>query len=437
VTATIWAMRAVVAAALAACSLLVATGCGSSTAASSKAGGDAAHLVPSSALAFVSADTNLDSAQWGTVKDLLGPFELPKKLDYQRDVRPALGDQLNVAVLGIQNGKPEAVAIVKPDDTAKLMKLAAQFDQGTEHYTVQQIDGWSVVADSAESFQAVRTAGSGSALADDATYKSATSQLSPDALAIAYASGKGAQALPQRFRPLLSGSPKWVTAELTAADHAVRLDARASTASGPATYKPTLLRDVPSGAMLAVSFRNVNELLARLRAESTQAGSLAPLLAKLKGLTGEGVLSVAPSSLSVLPVLTLEVKPKDPTGAEVSLKALAAQVGKNLPLRVKREGAKVLLTNAAGSASSGGSLVDDAQFKDALAATDVPQDVTWLAYADVPRLRPLIQAFAALLPSKGSKTNTKIELNDKIGTVVAYGARTGSTSRLVVRATHA
>lgn len=428
-------MRAVVAAALAACSLLVATGCGSSTAATSKAGADAARLVPSSALAFVSADTNLDSAQWGTVKDLLGPFEMPKNLDYQRDVRPALGDQLNVAVLGIQKGKPEAVAIVKPDDAGKLTKLAAQLDQGTEHYTVQQIDGWSVVADSAESFQAVRSAGSGSALADDATYKSATAQLSPNALAVAYATGRGVQALPQRFRPLLSGSPTWVTAELTSADRAVRLDARASTASGPAAYKPTLLRDVPSGAMLAVSFRNVNELLARLRAASTQAAPLAPLLAKLKGLTGEGVLSVAPSSISVLPVLTLEVRPKDPAAAEASLKALAAQVGSNLPLHVKHEGAKVLLTNAAGNPAGAGSLVDDAQFKDALAATAVPQDVTWLAYADVPRLRPLIQAFAALLPSKGSKT--KIELNDKVGTVVAYGARTGSTSRLVVRATHA
>ena len=74
-------MRAAIAAALAAVFLLVAAGCGSSTAATDQAGGDAAQLVPPSALAFVSADTNLDSAQWGTVKDLFGPIQLPKDLD--------------------------------------------------------------------------------------------------------------------------------------------------------------------------------------------------------------------------------------------------------------------------------------------------------------------------------------------------------------------
>src|SRR5437867_12767996 len=141
-------MRGASAAALAAVFLLVAAGCGSSTAATDQLGGDAAQLVPPSALAFVSADTNLDSAQWGTVKDLFGPIKLPKGLDYQRDVKPALGDEVNLAVLGIDNGKPDAIAIVKPDDKARLDKLAAMFDQGNEHYTVQQIDGWSVVADS-------------------------------------------------------------------------------------------------------------------------------------------------------------------------------------------------------------------------------------------------------------------------------------------------
>jgi len=55
--------------------------------------------------------------------------------------------------------QPEAVAIVRPTDVSKLQALAKKFDQGTEHYTVENIGGWSVVADSAASFQAVRDAG--------------------------------------------------------------------------------------------------------------------------------------------------------------------------------------------------------------------------------------------------------------------------------------
>ena len=54
---------------------------------------------------------------------------------------------MNLAVLGIDNGQPEAVALVQPTDEAKLSALAKKFDQGSEHYTVEQIGGWSVVAE--------------------------------------------------------------------------------------------------------------------------------------------------------------------------------------------------------------------------------------------------------------------------------------------------
>jgi hypothetical protein len=428
-------MRAAVAAALAAAFVLVAAGCGSSsTAATGQLGGDAVQLVPSSALAFVSADTNLDSAQWGTVKDLFGPIQLPKKLDYQRDVKPALGDEVNLAVLGIDNGKPEAVAIAKPDDQTKLSKLASMFDRGSEHYTVEQIGDWSVVADSADAFQAVRGASSGDSLADNPDYQTATSQLGGDALATAYATGNGVEVLPEKMRALVrvAGSPRWVAARLTAKDDAVRIDTRTSAAAGPESYKPTLLRDVPSGAILAVSFKNVNELLARVRAQPTLRTSLPPLVSDLNGVGGEGVLYVVPGA--ILPVVTLEVRPENPAAAATSFRAIATRLGNSLPMHVRREGAKVFLTTAPANLGSSGSLVDDKPFKDALAAADVPDDVTWLAYADVPHLSPLIQAFSALLGNGKQTTNLKL---DKLGTLVAYGASTGSTSRLVVRITHA
>ena len=209
-------MRAA-AAALALGLLLVAAGCGNSTAATGTSSGtDAASLVPASALAYVSADANLDSESWQVITDLLGP--IGTDADYKRDIKPALGERVNLAVLGVENGKPEAIAIVKPTDVGKLQALAKRFDQGSEHYTVESIGGWSVVGDSAASFQAVRDANTGGSLADDADFKSAMSQVGDSTFATAYASGAGVGQLPAKLRALVrvAGSPRWVAAGITA-----------------------------------------------------------------------------------------------------------------------------------------------------------------------------------------------------------------------------
>ena len=413
-------MRAAAAAALSAVSLLVAAGCGSSSAATGMPGQDAATLVPSSALAFVSADANLDSQGW---KTLMKVYPVALDANIARDFPAAVGDELNLAVVGLDQGKPEVVAIVKSKDKAKLQSLAKKFDQGDEHYTVEDIGGWQVVADSAANFQAVRDASTGSSLADSQDFKQAAAQLDGDALAFAYANGSVVQKLQANLRSLI-GAPRWLAARLVAGKHDLRLDVRATGGKAPAAYKPTLLRDAPSGSALAVSFKNVDELRALLPSS---------FLPELKGLSGEGVLYVSPASL--LPVVTLEVRPKDPAAAAKSLRALANGAAKNLGLHVSRKGATVLLTNASGH-GSGPSLVDDKQFKDALAAADVPNDVTWLAYADMPRLAPLIQAFSALSGQdrKQKPEQSKLKL-DKLGMVVAYVARAGSSSQLVVRTT--
>ena len=63
-----------------------------------------------------------------------------------RDFPAAVGDELNLAVLDLENDKPEVVAIVKSKDRTKLESLAKKFDQGNEHYTVEDIAGWQVFA---------------------------------------------------------------------------------------------------------------------------------------------------------------------------------------------------------------------------------------------------------------------------------------------------
>jgi hypothetical protein len=417
-------MRAALAA-LALGLVLVASGCGSGSAAiSASSGTDAASLVPASALAYVSADANLDSDSWQVVKDIFGP--VAGGVDYKNDIAPALGDRVNLAVLGVDNGKPEAVALVKPTDDAKLAALAKKFDNGNEHYTVEKIGGWSVVADSAENFQAVHAADSGTALADNADFKAAMAQVGSAGFATVYASKDGVQQLPAKLQALVrvAGSPRWVAAGLDVDKQAVHIDARAAGGSTPAAYAPALLRDVPSGAILAVSFKNVNQLLARIQAEPTLRASIPSFVTGLRTLGGEGVLYLLPGTL--LPVVTLEVKPADPAAAATSLRALAAKAAKTLPLHVERRGAKVFLTNAAPGFDPGsGSLVDDQPFKDALAAADAPAKVTWLAYADIQRLAPILQALASLTGKGQTKPSTMPKL-EKFGTLVAFGTSAGS-----------
>jgi len=245
--------------------ILVVSACGGTTTATrAAAGGDAASLVPPDAIAFVRADADLDSAQWRSLEDLVGPIDLPA--DYAQTIKPAVGDQLNLAVLGIEQGKPEAVAIVKTNDEAKLRALASKFDQGDEHYTVERVGEWSVVADSPEAFAAVRSAQSGRSLADVPAFQSATGRLDPNALAAAYVDGARLGAATGKAASVtqLLGSPRWLTAQATAQGKALQVDARAGTPKqARAAYRPSLLRDVPSGALLAVSFKDGNVALKR------------------------------------------------------------------------------------------------------------------------------------------------------------------------------
>ena len=400
------AMRAAVLAALA----VVLAGCGGGAATTSaKLDSGAAQLVPPNAIAFVSADSRFDSPQWRTLFDLVGPVKLTAKL------KDAVGDQLNVACIPTADGS-EVVAIVKPTDEAKLRSFAANLDK-QQHYTVQKVGDWSVVADSQEAFDAVRSAAAGRSLADVAQFRAASGQVDGNALATAYADGTAVDKLGGRLAKLTSatGSPKWVAAQLVPEDHAARLEIRTSAPTPASAYRPTLLRDVPSGAIAAVSFKDADGALANMQALDHYLGF--PVKSLLPALRGEGVAYVLPGAL--IPIFVFEVQSPQPDAAERALRKAAARVTL-LPLRVTRYGARVVLTNAPASFKTpSGSLVDDQPYKDALAAAGVPDRVTFVAYADVQRLRPLLELLMV-----------KTQRVEQVGSLVAFG----TPSRMVVRA---
>src|SRR5256714_12750610 len=191
-----------------------------------------------------------------------------------------------------------------------------------------------------------------------------------------------------------------------------------------------LRRDGPAGAIAAVSFKDLDKPLAQLHGAERYLG--VPLSQLLPALRGEGVFYVLQGTL--VPTFAFEVQSPAPAAAEAGLRKVAAKIeqraGGALVVRVSRYGSRVVLTNAPQSTTSlGGSLVDDQPFKDALAAAGAPDRVTFLAYADVQRLRPLLETLAQLAGGKGS-SSTRVSTLDRIDNHVAFG----TPSRLVVPA---
>jgi hypothetical protein len=444
-------MRVLIVAALASLAL-VAAGCGAAR--SSTAGGgadlgsDAAQLVPANALAFVSLDTDEGSDQFKQLDrltrglparaDLIAAIDkalAAKGLDYARDVKPALGAELDLAVLKIENGKPEAIALARPDDEAKLRALASKLDRGGEHYTVERVGDWSVVADSADAFAAVRAAEGGRSLGDTGGYSAASEALPSELLARVYATGRAVDLVRARL-PLLpaTGSrPDWIAASLVTEGDALRI--RLAKVPAGTAVDPSLLGQVPSGAILAFSFQGAPGAAAQLR--RVTGGRLLGLgpagLAAL--VSGPGVVYVRAGS-AILPVFGAELRPKDPEAAVAALGRIAARVqrksGGALVLVVRRDGGRIFVADSQAAIDdlrgSGPKLVDDPPFKDAVAAAG---GGTPLLYADVQQLLPLVQLAGGILGVHLPKA-----VGDSLafaGTVVAVARQSGGVAQLEVR----
>jgi len=414
-------MRALAAAALAVLVVVVA-GCGSRTtpgiARGANVDGNAATLVPADAKAFVAIDTDLGSQQWQRIDTLTKSFpgrakaiaKLLDGLDWQKDVAPALGPELDVAVLG----KQDVVAFTKPSDESKLQALAAKLSKGNEHYTVEDIGGWSVVADSQDLFTRVHAVQSGQSLAEAPAFQSAWSSIAGDGVARAYVS---------------RAAGNWLAARVGADADALRVDAAIHPRTLPALASRSLLGDVPSGAALAVAFRTTGDLLQQFPSTKLPVKQLAPFLA------GGGVLYARPAGL--LPEVALELAPNDPKAAAASANALLHSLaGKLGPLQLTAQlsAGKLVISDSPAAATalrSGPKLVDDAAFKDVLAKAGVPAQTTFLAYADVPQLAPFIPVLLQGITGKAPDPSLAENLAH-VGPVVAWGTRDGALMRLHV-----
>jgi hypothetical protein len=445
------------AAALLAGLALVGAGCGGGSKPSAAGGEGAASIVPASAPIYASVDTSMSSDQWKALDALLDKFpgkdtilreareaaESDTKVRWKTDVKPALGDEFDVAVLDLEAGT-NIVGLLQPKDEGAFARLVkktnAEAKKPTDKIYVLDYKGWKVIADGqAKLDRFEQAAGSGSPLADDPTFKDATGTLSEDALAKVYANGtkifdRLEQVLPQLAGSKGQGRIDWAAAELVAKDDGLSLDGSiksSGTKSKEKPYEAKLLDAVPAGALVFASFSGNGSARAQVQDALRTATGLPPqlrplvtLFARLGPLFAHENAFYVRAGAAFVPEVTLVTQPDNPTRGVATIDRIVASLAKTvgIPLRARpvtiaggrfkelnlgrvsifygEAGGKVIVTDAQRAVSDlqggGEKLRDDATFKDAKAASGLPDKTGGFVYLNLKDGIPLVESLAQL-----------------------------------------
>jgi hypothetical protein len=311
--------------------LALVAGCGGDE----RATGSAANVAPASAAAFVALDTDLAGDQWqavdrllrrfpatrGGVPDLLSKLE-GDGLDFERDVRPALGPEVDVVVIDART----AVLLTQPADAAKFRALVERHDG-----VAREIDGWWVAAESEAALDRFEEGRADGSLADEDAYADPVGELPEQALATAWADPQRLMAAAQQGRgrdeaaaigDCLRGGESTATAfALVAEDGGVRVRGVARAAGeAPEGVAGTLADELPGGELAYLGLYGLGERLREvLRCAADRDEEVARQIAMVEFALG---LSLEED---VLPILAREtavvVYPGPPTGAHVVLAA--------------------------------------------------------------------------------------------------------------------
>jgi Protein of unknown function (DUF3352) len=480
------------AAAACAATAVVAAGCGGSTPKSGGLGESGASMVTSGALAYVAIDSDLGSSQWQKLDSLLKKFpirdrllaklkdELAKKqLDYERDVKPALGPETDLAVEAGSSVQDIAYAYLwKPDSMEKAKALVQKLDQSSPSAT-RIVDGWLVVSDKEEMIDRVLK-GSGSSLADDGKFKEAMGKLPDDALVKAYANGRQISDLVDSIfggtaqtTALGGGSSQfgldkldWLAAALAAKDDGIGLEGDIKGTNGTPfalqQYESKLISGVPADAIAFISFHGKPgfDPLSQARRNPAFSEGLRQI-EQMLGMSLDHVFALFEHETVFyvrrgpgIPEFSLVLETPDTQQALTTIDGLASRVAAFTHGRLgseKEDGldvktltygpvtlhwagfdGRVLLTTAPTGISdyraSGDKLGDSSSFKDALDAAGAPDKNGGLVYVNLADAVQLIQNYAGIA---NGKLPADVRENLKpLRSLVAYGTSGDDVTKL-------
>jgi Protein of unknown function (DUF3352) len=446
---------------------VAAAGCGggAKSGSSSSAG---ASLVRSGAIAYIAIDSDTGSDQWKQLDALAKKFPgrdlaiagLESKLgeqgvSWEDDVKPAVGPEVDVGVVGTSQSNASFALLTQPKDEGKFKALVNKMNAKSSDSPAvyRKVGDWYALSQSQQMIDRVLASKDAKTLADDSAFKEGQSKLTDAALVKAYVNTKALnsliQASPRRASPYGSVSPTLakldsLSAALSAEDDGVRV--HGATVGQDVTggsYASELLAQAPADALAFLTFRGGSQT-------STSLGQIGGALQSTLGVTGkqiaalfenESALWVRPGA--VIPEVTAILQPDHTAAGMVTLDKLAAALAASAGATVHQRtldfgqfaihygpvGGKIVITNApggvAGAASSGEKLPSGADFSEAKSAAGLPDSTSGFVYIDLKNAIPLIEGFAAL---SGENVGSSMTQNLRpLRSFLAWGAGSGDT----------
>jgi hypothetical protein len=427
---------------------LVAAGCGGTT---SQIGTGASGLVPASAPAFIAVDTDLGSSQWRTIDALASRFpgkqkaidawksELRKQgLDWEKDVKPALGTELDFAWLDFERGGQNFVALAQPQDQSKfeqlIRKANASESDPSNRAVYDKFQGWEVIAPEQSTIDRFEKASSSEApLADRAAFKQAMDRLAGDSVVRAYVNGPFLMKLARTYggaqvQPYLDkvGTLDWIGLRLGATSAGVGLDTIVHGTPGKlfegapssSSFSPKLLGTVPGDALLYLTFHGTKGMFNGLQKNALFSGPqyrqfARPLQQIGRLLEGENAVYVRPHTAHSIPEVTLVATPGKGTDGTSILDHLIRRYAHRVPtvryvnraevhafdaggvgLYYGNVGGKFVVTDQLGgirSIDTGKPLGESADFKDTADASGLPDKSYGFLYVNIHSSVPLVE----------------------------------------------
>ena len=462
----------------------LAAGCG----AAAGSGPDGAAVAPAGAQLFLSVDTDFSSSQWKTAGDLVGKFPDGQKavdfllaqlnsngLDFNKDIKPALGPETDVVALDLSKSG-SFVGLTKPDDPAKLKALLAKSDQ---QVVTREIDGWTAFAETAAVLDSFEQARAGGTLDGNADFQDAMSKVDDSGLVRLYLNGtaleKRLQSQPQfpMATVLPGGKVPSVVVSATAESGGLRIEgaekiAEAQAGFAPDEFKAGLPSEVPAGALVYLDFNNLGAGLKALRDTVGQSNpsfdrDLAQIESQIGVSLDDDVLPLFAGETAfyvrqgfLIPEVTLVTHVEDehkamatvdklvgalrqyiPTAPVPKSTEIAGVMAKEVPVNppfslfyAAFDGHLVLTTARDGIAalrSHDDRLADDADFKKALDDAGVPDETSGFGYLNLKAGLPYALGFAG---AAGGAIPSQVSSNiEPLKSLVFYSSKDGNTLR--------
>ena len=339
----------------AACAALIAAGCGGTQG----TGAGASDIVPASAPVLIQIDTDPGSAQWKMVNALAGHFPGKQKavialkknilesggFDWEKDVKPALGKELDLVGLDLDNGGKDFVALLQPRDESKFADVIRRGNAKDKTATVvyDKFNGWEVLSDSRAMISRFEQASKNeqTSLSDDPGFQRASHELG-DAVVRAYVNGP---AVMSKLRATIGannhdlvrklGTLDWLGANLAATSSGVALNVVLHGTPGTlfkrlhfTSYRSHLASTVPQDALLYWTFHGSGGAFGGLSSTSPVLGApqfrgFRDVLGQVgKVMAGEDALYVRRAPSAGIPEIALVTEPAPGTDAAATLDRL-------------------------------------------------------------------------------------------------------------------